>query len=296
MERAFSNLLNSKSTIINLFILIRPWNSLIISLISILGYLLNSGSNSFEVFLLAAVFSGAYSSGAIINDIFDYEIDKINMPYRPLQRKHLSIKTATVFAFIFLIISFLLSINNSILFLGFVIFTLLAVCYSIPPINLVKRGILGTLTLSFVTVLIPGLTGFFLANPGNLTENFIVFMLLTIISFGVLTLKDFKDVKGDIEGNKKTIVILFGKEKALNLSKMLIFTFLPLSSVSFLLFSINYILLFFGLLFAIVVLYTTFPKNIDLLENIYYAENIFTKARLALLVYIIFALIGLILY
>lgn len=139
------------------------------------------------------------------------------MPFRPLQSKRVSYKEALIF----MVGMYIIGIGIS-LFLTFkfsiivIIFAISSILYSLPPISLEKRSFLAQLSLSTISFFIPAYGGVVLVTnrfiiPVNLLIMFISFTLL--YSFAVI-IKDFKDIKGDKIGGKKTFVLDVGEKSA----------------------------------------------------------------------------------
>ena len=88
MERLFSRM--GKNKAMNFLILGRFWNATLPWLFSILGVKTASGKipDVPSVLVLLIVISLIYMGCAGLNDVYDVRADRINMPYRPIQRKH----------------------------------------------------------------------------------------------------------------------------------------------------------------------------------------------------------------
>lgn len=151
------------------------------------------------------------------NQVSDLKIDRINRPRRPIPSGRISIKEALGFAFtvyaVGLVIAFIIS---------FSFFVVTAVClaittlYSTPPVYLKKRFILSTATIALCQsflFLLAGWVIFSFANPWEPTVWFIG-LVLFILLFGACGTKDFTEVEGDGRYGMKTLPILYGNERA----------------------------------------------------------------------------------
>jgi geranylgeranylglycerol-phosphate geranylgeranyltransferase len=283
MEREFNDLTKKHNLLFfHILELIRIWNSLIPFILVIFGTLL-AGNLTFESLPLAISFMFMYFGATILNDIFDFETDRINAPYRPLQTKKISKNKAKKFAILSYLIAILLvffSIPQAILPIIITIF--LSIIYSIPPFSLKDKIIVGVFDLSFLTIFMPIFTGYFLFTKifDINVLFFIIFFTLTFMF--VALLKDLKDLTGDIATHKRTIAIKFGKKKTSYISTFG-FTLCFLSTMYF--FSIiinNFLIPLIIFLFGILKIYSIeskIPKN-----NQYFSENSFSDARLSMFV------------
>lgn len=221
MERFFSKHLGNKGKIANMLLLFRFWNGMIIGIIAILGYLLlNTTPSIFDICLLFLSFVIVYGAGTTLNDLRDYHVDKINMPYRPLQQNKISLNEAKTLMVLLYVVAFAISASSLFLLSGVILFFIFSILYSQEPIALVRRGFLGNVTLGIVTILIPAITGSFLASKKfELNYDFIIPIISLTILFSIITiLKDFKDIQGDKKNKKNTTVVLIGERKATKLT------------------------------------------------------------------------------
>ena len=290
MERQISNYLNSNKKVINLFLLGRPWNGFLIGFIAITGYFF-SASNinlTFGISLFIA-FLAVYNAGAILNDIYDYDIDKKNMPYRPLQSEKITVREAKIFSFLLYLISIIISAQHSYFLLGIATFIFFSIIYSTPPIHLVRRHFLANLNLAIVTIFIPSMTGISTGlNSINIPQvHIMAFGALSILFFSFLFLKDLKDIEGDREGSKLTVTLLVGEKNTKLLSGALSAIFFPMSTLFFNNYFINNNQLFFitSTIIFIVLIFITIENNPHKINKSIFEEKRFAKARLLLFAY-----------
>jgi 4-hydroxybenzoate polyprenyltransferase len=157
----------------------------------------------------------AWTASVVANDIYDYQIDEISNPDRPLQKKVFTVSEYASFGSLL----FLLSIIGG-LVIGFKFAALLlayqfiAWAYSAPPFRLKKFPGIATLMSSFASlvVLFMGFTLF----SGDLHLRGLSFriILLVIIALTLsLPIKDLKDIEGDRKYKIWTIPVLLGEER-----------------------------------------------------------------------------------
>ena len=97
--------------------ILRPINCLMGALTVIIG-LLNTRNSISVPMLISNIILGTLTyiflagSGMVINDFYDFEIDKINRPQRPIPRGSISLYQAKMLFFIYLSIGLLLSLVN----------------------------------------------------------------------------------------------------------------------------------------------------------------------------------------
>jgi len=152
----------------------------------------------------------------IINDLEDYQIDKISNKNRPLINKIISPKNYLNYGYIFLFLSLLLSLTISgQIFLLIVLYGLVTIIYSKYPFKLKRipwiSGIISAIASLFLFLM-----GYLLL-AGNLADkNFpwIIIIYLFLVYALVLPIKDLKDIKGDKKMGVVTIANLLGENKA----------------------------------------------------------------------------------
>ncbi|MHA2370282.1 MAG: prenyltransferase [Candidatus Hodarchaeales archaeon] len=201
----------------------------------------------FTLGVLLALFSGAAFSlepvllGLIIvllsqlsvsygNDFFDLDVDRFNSPRLFSGGSGVLIENpelipfakwlamilmglAVLFAGVFVVL-----FSISWLFVGYVIVAnFLGWCYSAPPLRLAYRG-WGEITVALILgILTPGLGYLVLAR--KLDYYFLFFAVpLVLYVFAFIINVEIPDVKGDLRGDKKTLVVRKGQEFSLKLS------------------------------------------------------------------------------
>lgn len=149
-------------------------------------------------------FAGA---GNILNDIFDYSIDKINRPYRPLPSKEIAGRLALIVMIslflIGIIFSFLLEPLALIIALGMVL--PLLIIYT--PI-LKKIPIVGNMAIASILGLV------FIFSEASLTGETTKMWIPAFLAFGLSWVrelaKDMQDIVGDKQNNVRTFPVRYG--------------------------------------------------------------------------------------
>ena len=229
----------------------RPWNSLSVILLSILGFILSVPAtiNFSLILLLAVIVFLIYNGSSALNDLFDIKVDSVNMPFRPLERGSIRERGVITFCLVCYLLGNIIALSISLnFFLSILLMSLSSIIYSTPPISLKDRLFLGNLGLGFVSAFTTIYAGFVLSTnnliiPYELLIQSISLMLL--FSFFSL-LKDFKDRSGDGLHNKKTITTKYGIKNASKINIVGTVIFFPITMLAF------YLLSFQNMIFILV--------------------------------------------
>lgn len=187
--------------------LIRPVNFIIAFVtIMVAGFICKSGNYNFSILIIAA-FAGALTGagGNVINDYFDYDIDKINRPNRVLPSGNLTKLNALIFYLILLFLIALLTINLNITSVIIVLvanITIFFYSYKLKGVVLV-----GNLVVSFFTGMAFIYGG---AAVGNIEEAVVPALFAFNINFIREIIKDAEDAEGDFANGVVTFPIVFG--------------------------------------------------------------------------------------
>ncbi|MHA1670203.1 MAG: geranylgeranylglycerol-phosphate geranylgeranyltransferase [Promethearchaeota archaeon] len=221
--------------------ILRPINCLMGALTVIIGLLNTRTSVSFPL-LISKILFGSLTyiflagSGMVINDFYDYEIDKINRPQRPIPRGSVSLDQAKMLFFTYLSIGLLLNVLNVLIFnLNYLTIIIAAFFGFIGWLYAKwgkKSGFPGNIivSISFSIGMIYGA----LLNS-SLIPLYIYYFFLTAF-FLLLSreiIKGCEDIEGDKKEGVKTLAIRIGAKKATTLSLIssllaIIFFILPL--------------------------------------------------------------------
>lgn len=186
-----------------------------------LGYLAYPENFTLNVFaglavlvLLLSVWL-AWEASVIVNDIYDFEIDAVSNPERPLQKGIFDIKDYQQLGLILFILSLLGGlIVGPKFFELLLLYQVLAWFYSGTTFRLKRFPVVATLVSACATLLVlfMGFTLFSGAqNLNGLSGRLIALLLLTLTLS--LPIKDFKDILGDQKDGIWTIPVLFGEER-----------------------------------------------------------------------------------
>ncbi|MHA1104428.1 MAG: geranylgeranylglycerol-phosphate geranylgeranyltransferase [Promethearchaeota archaeon] len=221
--------------------ILRPINCLMGALTVIIG-LLNTRTSVSLPLLLSNLILGTLTyiflagSGMVINDFYDYEIDKINRPQRPIPRGSVSLNQAKILFFTYLSIGLLLSVLNVLIFnLNYIIIIIAAFFGFIGWIYAKwgkKSGFPGNIivSISFSIGMIYGA----LLNS-SMIPIYIYYFFLTAF-FLLLSreiIKGCEDIEGDKKEGVKTLAIRIGTKRSITFAMIssllaVIFFILPL--------------------------------------------------------------------
>lgn len=202
--------------------ILRPGNAFM-AVIAILLVMLISGNFTIAPILAAFVVFVVTGAGNAINDYFDYKIDAINKPKRPIPSGRISRKTAGIYSISLFIIGILVAFFISFL-LGMIalLSSLLMIYYAY---DLKRKVIIGNLSISFLTGLCFVFGG--IAVNEIMTSIFLGFYAF-LMTMAREIVKDMEDVDGDKEEGATTLPIVYG----LKTSSILAAAFMIIASVT----------------------------------------------------------------
>jgi len=197
--------------------ILRPHNCFIAGLVGILGSVVAIGKfPEFNLALLifSVVFLGC-GGGDTINDYFDYEIDRINRPTRPLPRGAISRKTAFWYAIVLFAVGLVLAsrINTNALLLALVAYvTMIVYAWKLKPLPFI-----GNLAVAFLA----GITPIYGAvSVGKIGFAGYLAICAFLVNVAREIIKDIEDMEGDKAEGAKTLPIVWGVKKSAYLASI----------------------------------------------------------------------------
>ncbi|MHA2347066.1 MAG: geranylgeranylglycerol-phosphate geranylgeranyltransferase [Candidatus Hodarchaeales archaeon] len=177
---------------------------------------------------ITSAFISAY--GYTINDIFDIEIDKINMPHRPMPSGSVTLEGAKWFAIVMVV----LGITSAFLI------DLLAVLLAISGIillylyaaSLKRSGFPGNLVVALLAS-IPFVFGGFVTK--SYTTLIYPASFAFLMNLGRELIKDVEDVYGDSTENVQSIALKYGVKTARNFAYVILFALIAIIPIPILL-------------------------------------------------------------
>ena len=232
----------------------RPINSIMSGFaVLIAGIIAGGYPFTYKVVLASIVSIIACSGGMVINDYFDYEIDKINRKDRVLPMGEISLRTAFLYAiFLFVLACFIAYFVN---LKAFLICIAADVSMFLYAYKLKRMCFVGNIMVAFLTSLT------FLYGGAAVNKMEAVGMLFLCSFFATVSreiMKDIEDINGDRKMGLSTLPILYGEKKSLLVSQIFLIlavfaTYLP---YFYRIFGIQYLLMITVL--NVFVLYTLY--------------------------------------
>lgn len=183
--------------------IIRPGNAAM-AVIAVILVMLISGNFTLNAFLACIVVLMVIGGGNAINDYFDYKIDAINKPNRPIPSGRISLNAAKIYSVALFVIGTILAFIIGLLPGLIALFT--SVVLILYAYNLKKMPLIGNAAVSFFI----GLT--FVFGAVVVGEP-----LLSILGFSPFFItmmreivKDMEDMEGDKKEGARTLPILCG--------------------------------------------------------------------------------------
>lgn len=163
--------------------------------------------------MLAVFFETA--AGNVINDYFDYKIDLINKPERPIPSGRISPKSGRNYGYLQFALGtlcgFLISyLTNN--WIPFAIVLFADVVLYLYAYKLKSTPLIGNLTVGFMTGFGFVFGGFTLNNPSIITTSIYLGFFALVMTTARELVKDIEDIEGDKAEGAKTLPILYGEK------------------------------------------------------------------------------------
>jgi 4-hydroxybenzoate polyprenyltransferase len=166
--------------------------------------------------LVAAILNAA-SNG--LNQIYDFEIDRINKPRRPLPSGRLTLRQAWAFTIATFLVAWTLAwvvapVGRHEFFWLVVSASLITTLYSVPPFRTKRLGIWANVTIAIPRGVLLKVAGWSTVKTIAGEEPWYIGAIFGLFLLGATTTKDFADMEGDRRGGCRTLPIVFGVERA----------------------------------------------------------------------------------
>jgi 4-hydroxybenzoate polyprenyltransferase len=166
--------------------------------------------------LMAAVLNAGNNA---LNQIYDYDIDAINKPKRPLTSGRLSMRAAWWFTIVTYVVALVLAWMVAPggrhecfwLVLGAVFCTYI---YSVPPLRSKREGIWANVTIAIPRGVLLKVAGWSSVKTVMAPEPWYIGAIFGLFLLGASTTKDFADMEGDARGGCRTLPIIYGVSRA----------------------------------------------------------------------------------
>ena len=174
--------------------ILRPGNALMGAISIVLVALIDKTFTLPVILAMIAVFFET-AAGNVINDYFDYNIDLINKPERPIPSGRISLKNGKNY--------------------GYLLFLAGTICGFLI-------SYIGNLTVGFMTGFGFVFAGFSINNPNIIMTSIYLGFFAFVMTTAREIVKDIEDIEGDKADGAKTLPILIGEKKPAILAFILI--------------------------------------------------------------------------
>jgi 4-hydroxybenzoate polyprenyltransferase len=166
--------------------------------------------------LMAAVLNAA-SNG--LNQIYDFDIDAVNKPKRPLTSGRMTKREAWAFTWVTFAVAWTLAWfvapdGRHQCFWLVVAATVITTLYSVPPFRTKRLGIWANVTVAVPRGALLKVAGWSSVKSVVGAEPWYIGAIFGLFLLGATTTKDFADMEGDARGGCRTLPIQFGVERA----------------------------------------------------------------------------------
>ncbi len=195
--------------------LIRPINDVMSAFAVFISGIISAGWNMPLASVMAATVGTFFASagGMVINDYFDYDIDSVNKPFRPIPRGHITRRGALSFSVVLFGSALFCALFTNVwcIVVG-ILAVILMVLYSW---KLKRRLFIGNVAVAFLSALA-------LLYGGIATGSVELVSILALIAFFASVsremAKDIEDIEGDRLGGSRTVPVIMGAEKTVQIA------------------------------------------------------------------------------
>lgn len=208
--------------------IIRPGNA-VMAAISVVLVMFVAHYYALPAIVCALIVFVCTGGGNTINDVFDYKIDEINKPNRPIPSGRISLRNAKYYAYVLFAIGVALSIVDD-----FMVGAIWPSVIVIPAViimyfyarNLKAMPLVGNLTVAILTGFCFVIAGTVISCASSSLNILIISIYLGLFAvFMTLAreiVKDMEDIEGDKLEGARTFPILYGKKISSIISIVLI--------------------------------------------------------------------------
>lgn len=204
--------------------ILRPGNALMGAIAIILIAIIDKTISIPLVLAMLAVFFET-AAGNVINDYFDYNIDLINKPERPIPSGRISLNAGRNYGYLLFLLGtvcgFLISYITS-NWIPFIIVLISDVILYLYAYKLKAMPLIGNITVGFMTGFGFVFGGFTLNNPTIILTSLYLGFFAFVMTTARELVKDIEDMEGDKSEGAKTLPILYGEKITAALAVILI--------------------------------------------------------------------------
>ena len=152
-----------------------------------------------------------------VNDWYDREVDAINEPNRPIPSGRIPGTWGLSIALVWTALSLLVALSlGRWVFIAAIVGLALAWAYSAPPLRLKRNGWWGNAACGLCYEGLAWVTGAAVMIGGALPQapSLMLAALYSAGAHGIMTLNDFKSVRGDLQTGIRSLPAMLGPERA----------------------------------------------------------------------------------
>lgn len=187
--------------------ILRPLNCLMAGAAAIIGLLIAGEwilESAILILLIVFLITGA---GNAINDYFDWHIDAVNRPGRPIPSGRVPAVAILVWSIVLFALGIILAGQVSQICLTIALLNSILLLFYAR--NLKVTPLIGNISVSYLTAS-TFLFGGAAYGLSGLLDNMVPFMLSCLVTMSREIVKDIEDIDGDRQGGAKTLPILAG--------------------------------------------------------------------------------------
>ena len=204
--------------------ILRPGNALM-GAISIILVAIIDKTISIPIILAMITVFFETAAGNVINDYFDYNIDLVNKPERPIPSGRISLENGKRYAYLLFLAGTIYGFLISYLtdnWIPFAIVLIADVILYLYAYKLKTTPLIGNLAVGFMTGFGFVFGGFTINNPDIVTTSIFLGFFAFVMTTAREIVKDIEDVEGDKKDGARTLPILIGKKTPAILATILI--------------------------------------------------------------------------
>ena len=193
--------------------ILRPGNAMMGAIAIILVAIIDRSFNVPIILAMLAVFFET-AAGNVINDYFDYNIDLINKPERPIPSGRISLTAGRNYGYLLFLLGTVCGFLISFLtdnWIPFGIVLIADVVLYLYAYKLKTAPLIGNLTVGFMTGFGFVFGGFCLNNPTIIITSIYLGFFAFVMTTARELVKDIEDMEGDKAEGAKTLPILYGE-------------------------------------------------------------------------------------
>ena len=194
--------------------ILRPGNAIMGAIAIILVAIIDKTMSIPLILAMITVFFET-AAGNVINDYFDYKIDLVNKPERPIPSGRISLKNGKNYAYLLFLAGTVCGFLISYLtdnWIPFIIVLISDVILYLYAYKLKTTPLIGNLAVGFLTGFGFVFGGFTINNPDIVMTSIFLGFFAFVMTTAREIVKDIEDVEGDKKDGARTLPILIGKK------------------------------------------------------------------------------------